>query len=65
MNIEVAQGDATFFYPAVSDAELASEQLLLTNYRRSMGHTRMLWAALGLGAVWWFSSYVRALPPPR
>lgn len=63
MNFELAQSDARFFYPAISEEELQNEALLLANYRRAMGRYRLMWVALGVGVVWWFTSYVRALPP--
>jgi hypothetical protein len=53
------QAEAHFFYPAVTDAELADQDQLITGYRRSMGRTRMLYVALGVGALTWLVEYVR------
>ena len=55
----IASSGANFWYPAVTDEELDSEQLMLTNYRRSLGQRRVLLSIVGvtLGLTLW--SYIR------
>ena len=38
---------ANFWHPAVTEEELASPALLVSNYRRAMGRTRILGTVLG------------------
>lgn len=58
----VGQNSATFFYPAATDEELADTDLLITNYRRSMGMTRIV-ALVGAGvAALWLLEYIRFGP---
>ena len=56
----VGQNEATFFYPAVTDAELADVDQIVVGYRRTMGRNRMLWAGLGAIAGLWLFDYVRS-----
>jgi hypothetical protein len=62
---QVAQAEATFFYPAITDEELADQDLLYTKYRRSMGMTRIV-GLVGMGvAGLWLLDYVRFGPRKR
>ena len=58
----VAQAEATFFYPAITNEELANQSLLLTNYRRAMGLTRIVALAGATVAAAWLLEYVRFGP---
>lgn len=55
----VATSGANFWYPAVTDDELASEQVLIGNYRRSMGGKRVALTVIGVSALLMVWSYVR------
>lgn len=55
----IAQNDANFIYPAVTDAELADQRQLVVGYRRSMGKVRILGGLLVLGALAWTIDYVQ------
>lgn len=57
--INIAQAEATVFYPAVTQEELDSEPLLIANYRRSLGRERLLWSALIFTAGAWAFDYLR------
>ncbi len=62
---QVGQAQATFFYPAVTNEELRDQDQLLTNYRRSMGRTRIV-ALIGAGlAGLWLINYIRFGPRKR
>lgn len=61
----VAQAQATFFYPAITNEELADQDLLLTHYRRSMGMTRIVALAGAAVAGLWLVDYVRFGPRRR
>lgn len=62
---QVGQGEPTFFYPAITDEELADQDLLYTKYRRSMGTTRIVGlVGLGVAGLWLFD-YVRFGPRRR
>ena len=58
--VAVGQNEATFFYPAVTEAELADLDQVVVGYRRQMGRTRMLWLGLGAVAGLWLFDYVRS-----
>lgn len=55
----IAQAEATVFYPAVTPEELSNDSLLLSNYRRSLGRERLLWGGLFVIAGAWFIEYLR------
>lgn len=56
----IGQNEATFLYPAVTDAELADPDQVVVGYRRAMGRNRMLWAGIGAIAGLWLFDYVRS-----
>lgn len=59
MNREIGQSNASAFYPAITDAELSSEDELMVNYRRTMGRYRIMWiVTVGVALAWGFD-YVR------
>jgi hypothetical protein len=55
----IATTGANLWYPAVTEEELGSDQTLITNYRRSMGHKRVLLSIIGLSAGLMLWSYIR------
>lgn len=52
------QNDASFTYPAVTDAELADQDQLVVSYRRSMGKTRIVSSLLIAVSAMWLADYV-------
>lgn len=56
----IGQNDATFWYPAVTDGELADLDQVVVGYRRAMGRNRMLWLGIGAVAGLWLFDYVRS-----
>lgn len=57
---DIGQAEAHFFYPAVTDVELADVDQVVVGYRRAMGRNRMLWIGLGAIASLWLIDYVRS-----
>lgn len=55
----VATSGANFWFPAVTDEELGNEQLLLTNYRRSLGQKHAAFAVIGVLVLGIVYSYVK------
>ncbi len=55
----VATSGANVIYPAVTEEELGNEQLLLDNYRRTIGAKRIAYACLGGTMLWWLYDYLR------
>jgi hypothetical protein len=55
----IAQAEANVFYPAVTQEELADDQLLLVNYRKSLGRERLLWGGIAFVAGAWVFEYLR------
>jgi hypothetical protein len=60
----VATSGANIWFPAVTDEELTNEQLLIDNYRRTLGGRRVAYSILGLVAVSMLWSYVRGSDRP-
>ena len=58
--IQIGQSEANFFYPAVSEPELADLDQAIVGYRRAMGRNRMLWLGVGAIAGLWLFDYVRS-----
>jgi len=56
------QADATWLYPAVTDAELADQDQLVVNYRRSMGRNRIFVGLLVFSAIAFITDYVQRGP---
>lgn len=54
----VGQNDASFTYPAVTDAELADQDQLVVGYRRSMGRVRIVSGLLIAVSAMWLADYV-------
>lgn len=52
------QNDASFFYPAVTDTELADPDQIVVGYRRCMGRVRILSALTIAVSAMWLADYV-------
>ena len=51
---QTAQHDASFWYPAVTEEELADEAVLIRNYRKKMAQVRAMsigGAVIGVGLL--------------
>ncbi len=58
MRQRLAQGDASWFYPAVEQTAIKSDAELFAKYRRSMGYNRVL---VAVSSVMFISILFRAV----
>ncbi len=60
-----AQGNPNFWYPALTDEEVANPITLASNYRAALARERRLYLVGGILAGIWLIGYVRQGPRKR